>query len=228
MKKKIHLVSLATIMVIIANSSLTLSYFTDSSVVVNSFTVGNVETEVFRWHSAVDDTYYSQASAQRLNTVYEEWLGRAENIVEAGKHINMMPYVVNAGNIDVYVRIRVYFPLELFNDDYIIYEHGGSSRLPDQDPGDSEFVRNYTNVTIDGKQYKRVTFTRREPLKAGQKTTKPVYQYVGLSIQLLKHPEIDVSGFVDDNGKLDVKVEADAVQAYGFSTPQAAFSYIDN
>ncbi len=228
MKKKIFLLSLAAIMIIAANSSLTLSYFTDSSVVINSFTVGNVDTEVFRWHDPVNETYYSKESAQRLNTVYDEWLGRSENIVVAGKNINMMPYVVNAGNVDAYVRIRVYFPLELFSRDFITYDYGGSSKLPDEDPGNSEFVLNYSNVTIDGRQYKRVTFTRREALKAGQKTTSPVYQNVGLSIQLLKHPEIDVSGFVDANGKLNVRVEADAVQAYGFNTPQAAFSYIDN
>ena len=228
MKKKILIASLAIIAVLSATSSLTLSYFTDSSVVINNFTVGNVDVEAFRWHEANDYEVYSKESAQRLNKVYDEWLGRSENIVVAGKQINMMPYAVNAGNVDAYVRIRVYFPLELFDKDYIIYSYGGSSKLPDEEAGESEFIRNFANVTIDGKRYKRITFTRREALAAGHKTLKPVYQYVGLSTQLLKHPEVDISDFVDENGKLTVKVEADAVQAYGFSTPQAAFSYIDN
>lgn len=228
MKKKILLVSLVAFMLIAANSSLTLSYFSDTSTVINNFTVGNADVEVFRWHDPVEYTTYSKENAQRLNTVYNEWLGRSENIVEAGKQISMMPYAVNAGNIDEYVRIRVYFPLELFDKGYIIYSYGGSSKLPDEDPESSEFIRTFANVTIDGKRYKQLTFTRREALKAGQKTVQPVYQYVGLSSQVLKHPEIDISDFTDENGKLSVKVTADAVQAYGFSTPQAAFSYIDN
>ena len=228
MKKKILIVSLAIIMLGVAGSMTTLSYFTDTSEVTNQFLVGNTDITLFRWHSDITSTYYNKAMSEQLNTSYEEWLGTSANILVAGKQIAMKPYVTNNGNIDVYVRIKAYFPLELFSKDYITYSYGGTSKLPDEDPGDSEFVRNFANRTIDGKQYKEVTFTRREPLKPGMKTTMPIYQYIGLSTQVLKDESVDLSNFVDGNGKMIVKMTAEAVQSYGFSTPQQAFSYLSN
>lgn len=228
MKKKILIVSLAIIMLGVTGSMTTLSYFTDTSEVTNQFLVGNTDITLFRWHSDITSTYYNKAMSEQLNTSFEEWLGTSANILVAGKQIAMKPYVTNNGNIDVYVRIKAYFPLELFSKDYITYSYGGTSKLPDEDPGDSEFVRNFANRTIDGKQYKEVTFTRREPLKPGMKTTMPIYQYIGLSTQVLKDESVDLSNFVDGNGKMIVKMTAEAVQSYGFSTPQQAFSYLSN
>ena len=228
MKKKIVTVALAVIMLGVTGSTTTLSYFTDTSEVTNQFLVGNTDITLFRWHSDITSTYYNKAMSEQLNTAYEEWLGTSANILVAGKQIAMKPYVTNNGNIDVYVRIKAYFPLELFSKDYITYSYGGTSKLPDEDPGDSEFVRNFANRTIDGKQYKEVTFTRREPLKPGMKTTMPIYQYIGLSTQVLKDESVDLSNFVEGHGKMIVKMTAEAVQSSGFNTPQQAFSYLSN
>lgn len=228
MKKKIFAIALAAVFFGISSSALTLSYFTDSDEVVNNFTIGNVKTKLFRYHTEVTSVTYNEGMANNLNAGYEEWLGLSSNIVEAGKNISMKPYVLNTGNVDAYVRMRIYLPLELFDKDYITYSYGGSSKLPDEDPGDSEFIRQFANRTIDGKRYKQITFTRREPLKAGYKTEKPIYQYIGLSMQVLKDESVDLSGFTDENGKLSVKITADAVQTHGFSSALQAFSYIDN
>ncbi len=228
MKKKIFAIALAAVFFGISNSALTLSYFTDSDEVVNNFTIGNVKTKLFRYHTEVTSVTYNEGMANNLNAGYEEWLGLPSNIVEAGKNISMKPYVLNTGNVDAYVRMRIYLPLELFDKDYITYSYGGSSKLPDEDPGDSEFIRQFANRTVDGKRYKQITFTRREPLKAGYKTEKPIYQYIGLSMQVLKDESVDLSGFTDENGKLNVKITADAVQTHGFSSALQAFSYIDN
>ena len=228
MKKKIFAIALAAVFFGISSSALTLSYFTDSDEVVNNFTIGNVKTKLFRYHTEVTSVTYNEGMANNLNAGYEEWLGLSSNIVEAGKNISMKPYVLNTGNVDAYVRMRIYLPLELFDKDYITYSYGGSSKLPDEDPGDSEFIRQFANRTVDGKRYKQITFTRREPLKAGYKTEKPIYQYIGLSMQVLKDESVDLSGFTDENGKLSVKITADAVQTHGFSSAQQAFSYIDN
>lgn len=100
--------------------------------------------------------------------------------------------------------------------------------MPDEEPGDSEFIRQFANRTIDGKRYKQITFTRREPLHAGYKTKMPIYQSIGLSMQVLKDESIDLSGFADENGKLAVKITTDAVQTHGFSSALQAFSYLDN
>ena len=81
---------------------------------------------------------------------------------------------------------------------------------------------------MDGKRYKRITFTRREALHPGYKTNTPIYQYVGLSMKALRDENLDLTGFADENGKLNVKITADAVQTYGFSSALQAFSYIDN
>lgn len=228
MKKKIFAIALTAVFFGISSSALTLSYFTDSDEVVNNFTIGNVKTKLFRYHTEVTSVTYNEGMANNLNAGYEEWLGLPSNIVEAGKNISMKPYVLNTGNVDAYVRMRIYLPLELFDKDYITYSYGGSSKLPDEDPGDSEFIRQFANRTVDGKRYKQITFTRREPLKAGYKTEKPIYQYIGLSMQVLKDESVDLSGFTDENGKLNVKITADAVQTHGFSSALQAFSYIDN
>ena len=229
MKKKILIVALAVIMLGVTGSMTTLSYFTDTSEVTNQFLVGDTDITLFRWHSDITSTYYDKSMSEQLNTAYEEWLGTPANTLVAGKQIAMKPYVTNSGNIDVYVRIKAYFPLELFDKDYITYSYGGSSKLPDEDPGNSEYVRTFANRTAeDGRRYKEVTFTRREPLKPGMKTTMPIYQYIGLSTQVLKDESVDLSNFVDGNGKMIVKMTAEAVQSYGFSTPQQAFSYLSN
>lgn len=228
MKKKIFAIALAIIAIVISGSTLTLSYFTDSDYVVNGFTVGNVEVKLFRYHSDVTSETYNSQMADSLNAGYEEWLGYSINILQAGKQIAMKPYVLNTGNVDAYVRMRIYLPLELFDKDYIVYSYGGSSKLPDEDPGDSEYIRQFANRTIDGKRYKEITFTRREPLHAGYKTKTPIYQYIGLSMQVLKDENVDLTGFADENGKLNVKITADAVQTHGFSSALQAFSYLDN
>lgn len=228
MKKKIFAIALAMVLIGISGSALTLSYFTDSDSVINNFTVGNVDVKLFRYHSDVTSETYSLEMANNLNAGYDEWLGYSSNIVQAGKQIAMKPYVLNTGNVDAYVRMRIYLPYDLFEKEYIVYDYGGSSRLPDDDPGDSEFIRQYANRTIDGKKYKEITFTRREPLHAGYKTKMPIYQSIGLRQSILKDDSVDLSGFVDENGKLAVKITADAVQAYGFSSAQRAFSYLDN
>lgn len=228
MKKKIFIIALATILIGVSGSALTLSYFTDSDSVINNFTIGNVHVKLFRYHTEVTSETYNSAMADNLNTGYDEWLGLSSNILQAGKQISMKPYVLNTGNIDAYVRMRIYLPLELFEKDYITYNYGGSSKLPDEEPGDSEFIRQFANRTIDGKRYKQITFTRREPLHAGYKTKMPIYQSIGLSMQVLKDESIDLSGFADENGKLAVKITTDAVQTHGFSSALQAFSYLDN
>ena len=228
MKRKIFIIALATMLIGISGSALTLSYFTDSDFVVNNFTVGNVKVKLFRYHTEVTSETYNVTMADNLNAGYEEWLGLSSNILQAGKQISMKPYVLNTGNIAAYVRMRIYLPYDLFKKDYITYDYGGSSRLPDADPEDSEFIRQYAVRTIDGKRYEEITFTRREPLHPGYKTKKPIYQSIGLSIQVLKDETVDLSGFVDENGKLAVKITTDAVQTHGFTSALHAFSYLDN
>ena len=83
MKKKILILSLAVIMMAAASSTLTLSYFTDSASVVNGFMVGNVDVELFRYHSEVTSQTYDKQMASNLNAGYEEWLGLSSNILQA-------------------------------------------------------------------------------------------------------------------------------------------------
>ena len=47
-------------------------------------------------------------------------------------------------------------------------------------------------------------------------------------MKALRDENLDLTGFADKNGKLNVKITADAVQTYGFSSALQAFSYIDN
>ena len=210
----------------IAGSAATLSYFTDTSEVVNSFTIGSVDTTLFRWHDAVGGSSYDKASAERLNRVYDEWLARTENILVGGKKINFMPYVTNTGNIDVYVRVKVWFPAELFNGGYIDYDYGAGVAVSSQADGTEEFVRKKSNVTVGGKDYVLFTFIRNQPLVANTKTISPIFTTIGLKNTVITDNP-DLSGFVDSGGKLNIQMTSEAVQAYGFSSATDAFNFID-
>ncbi len=223
MKRKIFIIATAVILFGITGSASTLSYFTDTSEVTNVFTVGNADIELFRWYSPIS-RYYNKEEAPGVNERYESWLSASSNMLVGGKSVAIYPYITNVGNIDVYVRFNVYFPQELFDGGYIAYQYGDHIKDYGSETEDTEFVRNFANVVIDGKKYKRLRFTRIKPLAPHQQTTNSIYKSLGLTQKAIVG-DPDLSDFVDENGKLNVKITAEAVQAYGFNTAQAAFDF---
>ena len=228
MKQKVLALALAAIFLGVAGSTVTLSYFTDTSEATNNFTVGNVDVTLFRWHDDVPYESYDKTSANRLNTVYDEWLGRSENILQANKKITLKPYITNHSNIDVYVRMKMYIPAELYHGDYVRFDQAdGIVSISAENQDNTEWLRASTDVAIDEKIYREVTFYRKEPLAPNKKTSIPPISSIWLTSKVIGE-DIDLSGFADENGKLTVKMTADAVQSYGFDTAVKAFQFIDN
>ena len=168
---------------------------------------------------------------------------KGENMVP-GRKVAKCPYVVNTGANDAYVRIRVMIPSAVNNDFDLNVENGGiiTNQFCTSSISSGEFIDGKGNgwnnapaidregATKDGVTYDVYTFTRKEPLKAGEMTEWNVWNYIGISE---KATNKDIKNAIDnkaiiktDDGtlKLNVLVEADAIQAEGFTDAAAAWA----
>lgn len=94
MKKKILAVSLIVSLVAIAALGATLAYFTDTSTVDNTFTLGNIDIEL--------EEIVANVGGQ-AQTITEEQEGFAYNTLVPGDSVRKEPYIKNVGNNDAYV-----------------------------------------------------------------------------------------------------------------------------
>ena len=226
MKRKVLAIALAIICLGVAGSTATLSYFTDTSEVTNNFTIGTTDIQFFRWYSPIA-RFYNSEEAPGVNERYENWLGASSNMLVGGKSVPLYPYVSNTGNIDVYVRMRMYIPRGLY-DKYVTFDQAdGIVSISAENQENTEWLRASKDVEIDGKAYREVTYYRKDPLAPRKQTSVAPITSIGLSRDVIGE-DIDLSGFVDENGKLVVKMGADAVQAHGFESAVKAFQFIDN
>ena len=166
---------------------------------------------------------------------------KGENMVP-GRRVAKSPYVINTGANDAYIRIRVMIP-SAANNDYVNVHDGGvitnvwcsTSMLS------GEFVNTKSGgqsnepyiekaaVTRDGVTYDVYTFVRVEPLAAGKMTEWNVWNNIGINKDATSddiQKAID-AGAITANGDtmtLNVLVEADAIQAEGFTDAAAAWA----
>ena len=226
MKQKVLIVALAAVCLAVTGSTVTLSYFTDTSEVTNSFSIGKTDVEFFRWYSPIS-RYYNSDEAPGVNQRYEDWLSASSNMLVGGKSVALYPYISNTGNMPVYVRMRMYIPSGLY-DKYVTFaQTEGIVSISAENQGNTEWLRASKDVTIEGKSYREVTYYRKEPLAPRQQSYVAPITSIGLSKDVIGE-DVDLSGFVDSNGKLVIKMAADAVQSYGFDTAVKAFQFLDN
>ena len=178
---------------------------------------------------------------------YSEYIGeRGKNMVP-GKNIAKCPYVINTCDNDAYVRIRVMIPSDA-NRDYWQARSGGviESQFCTTAITSGEFMHNDKttyNPFIDasgngyvdenGVKYDVYTFIRTEPLKPGEMTEWNVWNYIGIADEAtsaniqkaIKKGAILVSE--DGTMTVNVLVQADAIQAEGFTDATAAFAAFD-
>ena len=137
-----------------------------------------------------------------------------------GQSYHKMPYVVNTGKNDAYIRIRVLFPAAL--DTAVL----NSSMYTTTAMKSGEFTMAYDDsgtAERDGVAYNVYTFTRTAALAPGEMTYWNVWGTV--------HMDADVTG--DElsrllpDGTFSVLVEADAIQADGFADAAAAWAAFD-
>lgn len=144
-----------------------------------------------------------------------------------GQSYHKMPYVKNTGANDAYIRIRVMFPADL--DTAIL----NSSMYTTTAIKSGEFTYAYDDsgtVVRDGINYNVYTFTRVEPLAAGELTYWNVWGTVHMDADVTNEELARLFGegkpYAD--GTFPVLVEADAIQADGFANAGEAWEAFDN
>ena len=274
MKKKLTAIFLCVALVAIAVVGASLAYFTDTDEATNTFTVGNVKIDLIesRFHRTGNDNSGDTsvpdptAKASGMEFVTDNWTiftddeikedaktyqndylaVKGKNMVP-GKNIAKSPYVINTGENDAYVRIRVMIPSDA-NRDYWQARSGGviESQFCTTAITSGEFMHNdrrndYPFIDASGKgyvdengvKYDVYTFIRTEPLKPGEMTEWNVWNYIGIADEATSaniQKAIDKGAIlVSDDGTMTVNVlvQADAIQAEGFTDAKAAFAAFD-
>lgn len=254
MKKKITAIFLCVALVAIAVVGASLAYFTDTKAAKNTFTVGNVkiqllESSLHRENAGVangatsDSELWSDVKMEGSNNTSKYKAGdsfytddqikanaaqyKCEGVkLNPGQSYHKMPYVVNTGANDAYIRIRVMFPADL--DTAIL----NSSMYTTTALNNKEFTMDYDStgtVDRDGIKYNVYTFTRIDPLKSGEMTYWNVWGTVHMDSDVTNEEIASLfgEGKAYANGTFPVLVEADAIQADGFADAAAAFAAFD-
>lgn len=254
MKKKITAIFLCVALVAIAVVGASLAYFTDTKSATNTFTVGNVkiqllESSLHRENAGVangatsESELWSNVTMEGSNNTSEYKAGdsfytddqikadaaqyKCENVkLNPGQSYHKMPYVVNTGANDAYIRIRVMFPADL--DTAIL----NSSMYTTTALKNGEFTMAYDStgtVDRDGIKYNVYTFTRIKPLKSEEMTYWNVWGTVHMDSDVTNEEIASLfgEGKAYADGTFPVLVEADAIQADGFGDAAAAFAAFD-
>lgn len=251
MKKKLTAIFLCVALVAIAVVGASLAYFTDTKSAKNTFTVGNVKIELLesslhRENAGVandktsDSELWSDVDMEGSNNTSKYKAGnsfytdeqikanaaqyKCEDVkLNPGQSYHKMPYVVNTGANDAYIRIRVMFPADL--DTAIL----NSSMYTTTALNNKEFTMTYDNagtVDRDGIKYNVYTFTRIDPLKPEEMTYWNVWGTVHMDKDVTNEEIASLfgEGKAYANGTFPVLVEADAIQADGFANAEAAWA----
>lgn len=269
MKKKLTAVALVVCMLAIMLVGASLAYFTDKDQEVNTFTVGNVkidliESTLHRSNASgnpplgspeyvdklVDANDYSKAHGWNNKyfpdeVIKENAKGYADYLKKAGKNmvpgsnVHKMPYVVNEGVNDAFVRVRVLIPVSLFK----IIDNGPSmwtttamnvgdveSKAVDYyltSEGYQKFIggtaRDYIVSRGEGNDqiaYYQFDFTYTKALVPGEMTFWNCWGNIAIDKNATSDDLANVKSF-------NVIVEADAIQAEGFADAAAAFDAFD-
>ena len=269
MKKKITAIFLCVALVAIAIVGASLAYFTDTKSATNTFTVGNVKIDLLesRYHregndnsgdDSIPDPTHTVTAADGMKYVttghtmftdeeikadaanYSAYIGEKGKNMVPGRNFAKCPYVVNTGNNDAYVRIRVMAPHDYegsyrgFISAMFCSSATASGEFQHGANGENWPVIEENGYTDEnGLKYDVLTFTRIEPLKPGEMTEWNVINYVGIGKNVTS-ADIQTAvekGFikVSDDGTMSVNVlvQADAIQAEGFADAAEAFAAFD-
>lgn len=249
-KKTILVAAIAVMLVAALVVGGTLAYFTDKDNATNTFTVGNVDIELLESSLHRENAGYVGTPGEKLNpdnaelrsevlklgsnntspykagdTFYTDEQIKAnareykcDNVMlNPGESYHKMPYVVNTGKNDAYIRIRVMIPADL--DTAIL----NSSMYTTTALNNKEFTMAYDStgtVERDGVMYNVYTFTRIDPLAAGEMTYWNVWGTIHMDTTATNEQIAQLL----PNGTFNVLVEADAIQADGFANATDAFA----
>ena len=251
MKKKILLVGLLVVLVAAVSVGLTVAYLTSQDSETNTFTVGDVKIELLEsnlhrenagvangatsdselWSNVeklgtptseykAGDTCYTDDQIKADAANYQDLL-KKNGKLNPGQSYHKMPYVVNTGSNNAYIRIRMMFPAAL--DTAIL----NSSMYTTTAMKSGEFTMEYDSsdpVEVEGVAYNVYTFTRVKPLAPGEMTYWNVWGTIHMDADVTNE---ELKALVP-NGTFDILVQADAIQAEGFADATAAFEAFDS
>ena len=160
---------------------------------------------------------YSDAQIEADAETYQDYLAEFGTI-DPGEHVKKMPYVVNDGTNDAYIRIRVIIPAELdelLDDSY------------------------YTGTAVENKEftYEKKSdgtnniyeFTRIEPLASGEMTFFNVWGSIAMDKDVTNEDIAAAmeAGLISEDGTFSILVEADGIQSASFDSAADAWAAFD-
>ena len=244
MKKKILAICLVIALAATAVIGGTLAYFTDTDTEDNTFTVGGVKIDLIEKQRNADSTALEDfTDGKNLMPIVGSAQGEQEivggvKLPTAENYVDKIMTIKNTGASDAYVRIFVAVPTALQNGqtpnapryDVLHWNFNGDS-CADGEWTDEIVVANPT--VIDGVEYKIYSRTYTTALKAKEVTATPAY--IGFYLDKTVDMNADGKYTVDwGNGPevidydlskgVTIPVFAQAVQADGFASAEAAFT----
>lgn len=169
--------------------------------------------------------YFTDEQIQDDAATYQsEYLAEEGQGLVPGQNVMKCPYVINDGNNDAYVRVRVLIPAVL--DNGIL----GNSMYTGTAISSGACTLAVTNdKDVDGKAYNEYAFTFVDPLAPGQMTFWNVWGDIMISANATSEDlqALIASGDLTADGSFGVLVQADAIQAEGFADAAAAFAAFD-
>ena len=245
-KRKIVLLATALCMIAILAIGGTLAYFTDTDSATNTFTVGNVEIKLVEQQRGTKDGEKALVpfeNSKNLMPIVGSAQGEQEvvggvKLPTAKNYVDKIISIKNTGASDAYVRVFVAVPTALQN--------GLTPNAPRYDVlhwnfnGDSCAKGEWTDeivvanpIVIKGIEYKIYSRTYTTALSKGKTTATPAY--IGFYLDKTVDKNADGQWTVDwGNGPevinydlskgVEIPVFAQAVQAEGFDSAEAAFA----
>ena len=210
-KIRITVAALAVVMISIASSSMTLSYFTDTDAETNNFKIGNVSTEL--------TIYGNESGTKKLADMIDDGEVLAESSGHIVDHARVPFYLSaeNTGNITVYQRFRVVIPKALA--DKVTLKSG------DCDLSSSSCSSDKYEVTYDvNDQYAEYYLVSKNALGASKTTAKwPTTELYFDGITDEDKDQFDNCGTNNNGCILGIKAYSDAIQTTGFTSATNAF-----
>ncbi len=246
-KTKIIAVMLAMVLVVSGIVGGTIAYLTDVEGKVNIMTVGNIDIELYEMQrnddaSALEEFEQSKQLLPLVGSVQgakDEW-GMP---IAAANYVDKIVYLENTGKNDAYVRVLVAIPAALdtignASKNVLHFSYGNRVDLEGNGAYNSGDWSTYWTwdvadgvggIEIDGETYNVYAFTLPEVLEAG-KTTSPAIAGVYLDSAVDYDDDTDTWTIGEEvidydlSSLVKVPVLAQAVQADGFASAEAAFA----
>ncbi len=193
----------------------------DTSVFPMNGAAGSAPEDSHGWTGA----YYTDAQIESDAATYQSnYLANAGANLVPGANVMKAPYVKNVGSVDAYVRVRVLVPAEL--DNGIL---GNSMYTSTAISSGATTLATTNNLEKDGIIYNQYAFTYVDPVKAGTMTFWNVWGDIKLGENVTQEQIVDLRnrGFLTNDSKFNVLIEADAIQSDGFANATTAFAEFD-